>query len=185
MKTINIKGRPYVQVSERLKYFHENHKDLRINTSILHVTEDWVIMKADIIAGDGHVLCTGHATERREGNINKTSYVENCETSAVGRALGLFGIGSDGDIASADEVALARDAEPGQVDYIESLLQTSTLDLQNRGWVENQIPELTYVKAEQIINRLQECQRNPVESGDNYNQGDIDKALTKRLNREK
>ena len=38
-------------------------------------------------------------------NINKTSYVENCETSAIGRALAMLGIGIDTSIASANEVA--------------------------------------------------------------------------------
>ena len=49
-----------------------------------------------------------HAYEK-EGStfINKTSYIENCETSAVGRALGFLGIGIDGSVASADEVKTA------------------------------------------------------------------------------
>jgi hypothetical protein len=177
MKSINIKGREYFPVSERLKAFHEDYKELKILTSILNITENWVVMKADIIDKLGEVLCTGHASEVREGNINKTSYVENCETSAVGRALGLFGIGSDKDIASADEVALARDAEADQIEYIEKLLRTSTLDDEQQAWTERQLPSLTYAKAEKIIERLQQNQRDPIDGGENYNQGDIQKKL--------
>lgn len=78
-----------------------------------------VVMKATIADETGRVLATGTAYESKGSNyINKTSYVENCETSAVGRALGMLGIGSDSSMASADEMsnaiaaqAAAQDAE--------------------------------------------------------------------------
>ena len=65
------------------------------------------VFKAQIII-DGEVVATGHAYEKESSSfINKTSYIENCETSAVGRALGIFGIGIDASIASAEEVTNA------------------------------------------------------------------------------
>ena len=61
---------------------------------------------------EGMVVAVGHAHETRSGShINKTSFVENCETSAVGRALGMMGIGIDTSIASANEVEMAMQAE--------------------------------------------------------------------------
>ena len=182
MKTISIKGKPYVPVAERLHFFlnDDEYTGWKCLTEILEVTTDWVVMMATITDVNGYVRAVGHASERREGNINKTSYVENCETSAVGRALGFLGIGSQHDIASADEVALAIDAEPGQIDSILNLITTCSLNDEQRKYVEDSIIEMTYVKAEKCITYLLANQRDPIESGDNYNQGDIQKKLTKQ-----
>ena len=63
------------------------------------------VCKATIADATGRVIATGHAHEvQGASNINKTSYVENCETSAIGRALAMLGIGIDTSIASANEV---------------------------------------------------------------------------------
>ena len=65
-------------------------------------------MTATIADGDGKVLATGTAFEEKGSSyINKTSYVENCETSAVGRALAMLGIGSEENLCSADELVNA------------------------------------------------------------------------------
>ena len=182
MKTISIKGKPYVPVSERLNYFlnADEYAGWRCLTEILEVTENWVVMIATVTDVEGNVRAVGHDSERREGHINKTSYVENCETSAVGRALGFLGIGSQHDIASADEVALARDAEPDQIAAIENLLISCSLDDEQRRQVEDEMVTLTYVRAEKCIAYLLANQRDPIASGDNYNQGDIHKKLTKQ-----
>jgi hypothetical protein len=110
MKTIDIKGKPYVTVNERLKYFREQDafKGWRLETTILNADSDICLMKAEILNEEGHVMSTGHAYEEAGSTfINKTSHVENCETSAVGRALGNLGIGIDESVASFDEVATA------------------------------------------------------------------------------
>ena len=65
-------------------------------------------MKATIYNPEGRVVSSGHAYEEKDGSrINQRNHVENCETSAVGRALGFLGIGSDGSIASYEEVTNA------------------------------------------------------------------------------
>jgi len=110
MKTIDIKGKPYVTVNERLKYFRgENaYKGWQLVTSIVNADADMCLIKAEVIDDDGRVVSTGHAYEESaNGFINKTSHVENCETSAVGRALGNLGIGIDDSVASFEEVANA------------------------------------------------------------------------------
>lgn len=107
LKTINIKGKEYVEVNERLKYFRENHAEHSLITEIIQCTEEHCVMKATIY-NSGVEVATGHAHEIRSANfINKTSYVEVCETSAWGRALANFGIGIDSQVASAHEVANA------------------------------------------------------------------------------
>jgi hypothetical protein len=108
MKTVNIKGKEYVPVNERIKFFRENHKSLSIVSEILSDNDEKVVIKASIIDSAGVVLATGHAYEIKGSSfINKTSYIENCETSAWGRVLGCFGIGIDDSIASSNEVRTA------------------------------------------------------------------------------
>lgn len=112
MRTINIKGKEYVPVNERVKEFRAKYPELRVLTELVSLDENSVVMKATVSDMEGNVLANGYAQEDRgSSNINKTSYVENCETSAVGRALGMFGIGIDASMASADEVANAIDRQ--------------------------------------------------------------------------
>lgn len=112
MRTINIKGKEYVPVNERVKEFRAKYPALRVLTELVSLDENSVVMIAKVVDMDGNVLANGYAQEDRgSSNINKTSYVENCETSAVGRALGMFGIGIDASMASADEVANAIDRQ--------------------------------------------------------------------------
>jgi hypothetical protein len=104
-KTIDIKGKEYVEVNERVKYFIQNYKGYSIETDLLSNNGGVCVFKAVIKDENGRVISTGHAYEKESSSfINKTSYIENCETSAVGRALGFLGIGIDSSIASGDEV---------------------------------------------------------------------------------
>lgn len=108
LKTINIKGKKYVEVNERLKYFRSNYPNHSLTSQITHIDSEMVVIKSDIINENGKVLATGHAHEEKSASfINKTSYVENCETSSWGRALANFGIGIDESVASANEVDIA------------------------------------------------------------------------------
>lgn len=108
LKSINIKGKQYVEVNERLRYFRENYKDWSLESSVIEKTESSITIKATIKDNEGRVRATGIAEEIKGSTfINKTSYVENCETSAWGRALANLGIGIDVSVASFDEVANA------------------------------------------------------------------------------
>ena len=116
-KTTNIRGKQYVEVNERIKFFRQEdqYKGWSISTNIVHIDSDEVVMCTSILDNEGSVIATGHAHEvRGSSNINKTSHIENCETSAVGRALAMLGIGIDTSIASANEVvtAIAQQEEP-------------------------------------------------------------------------
>ncbi len=108
MKTVSIKGKQYVEVNERLKYFRQNFKGYSLLSSIIDLTDEKVVMKATITSPEGFEVANGTAYELAGSSfINKTSYIENCETSAFGRALANFGIGLDNSVASADEVSQA------------------------------------------------------------------------------
>lgn len=115
LKTVDIKGKVYVEVNERVKFFRsaEEYKGWSLETELLSNANGTCVFKASVKDENGIVKATGHAYEN-EGStfINKTSYIENCETSAVGRALGLLGIGIDSSIASSDEVQNAMNNQP-------------------------------------------------------------------------
>lgn len=107
MKTINIKGKEYITVNERLIYFRNqaNFKGWQIIETIVSIDDKEGIFKVSLFNDKGHEIASAHAQEYRDSSyINKTSFVENGFTSALGRALGYLGIGIDTSIASADEV---------------------------------------------------------------------------------
>ena len=106
-KTTNIRGKQYVEVNERIKFFRQEdeYKNWTISTEFTALDSEMCVCKCVIADPNQRVIATGHAHEERSSShINKTSYVENCETSAIGRALAMMGIGIDTSIASANEV---------------------------------------------------------------------------------
>jgi hypothetical protein len=112
--TVKIHGKDYKTVAERISEFRCNSawNLYAISTEIIEINENHCIVKATISDNNGNKISDGHALEFRDGSfINKTSYLENCETSAIGRALAFFGLSGD-EIASADEVANAIKSKP-------------------------------------------------------------------------
>lgn len=118
IKTKNIKGKEYAEVNERVIAFRKIYPDGFILTNMELRDDDGIgndgialfTAKVGFYREDGsmQILGTGTALEKESASmINKTSYVENCETSAVGRALGMAGFGIGASIASAEEVASA------------------------------------------------------------------------------
>lgn len=107
MKTIKIKGNEYIPVNQRLIYFRSQPKynGWQIKEEIVSLNEKEAIFKVTILDEKNVEISTAHSQEYRDSSyINKTSFVENGFTSALGRALGYLGIGIDTSIASADEV---------------------------------------------------------------------------------
>ena len=107
--TGEIKVTMYAPVNERVKAFRKTMPTGRITTQILQNDEKIIVVQAFVYGTDGELLATGHAFERKDGSyISKTSWLEVCETSAVGRALGFCGYGVDAAISSADELTGAQ-----------------------------------------------------------------------------
>lgn len=105
IRTTEIKGKQYSEVSQRIKAFRLVHPSGCITTEIIDMNNGIVTMKASVFDEQNHLLGTGFAQEKENSSfINKTSYIENCETSAIGRALGMCGYGVDVSVASAEEV---------------------------------------------------------------------------------
>lgn len=115
---VSIKGKDYAPVNQRILAFWELFPDGRIVTEKTSDDGARCDFRCEVYrdADDAIPAATGHAYEVKSGNINSTSYIENCETSAVGRALGLLGIGATTSIASAEEVQGAIAAQ-GNDDY--------------------------------------------------------------------
>lgn len=105
IRTMDVKGKEYAEVNQRIKAFRSICPGGSIVTQMLSNEDGMCVFKATVCDETGMVLGTGTAYEKETSSyINKTSYIENCETSAVGRALGMCGFGIDTSIASAEEV---------------------------------------------------------------------------------
>lgn len=113
---IDIRGKAYQTVALRVQTFRERFPDHTLMTEIVDRNDEYVIVKATI-AVNGLVLATGHAEEHRKSSqINRTSALENAETSAIGRALAAYGFGGT-EFASANEVQNAIHQQGARQDY--------------------------------------------------------------------
>jgi len=111
-----IRGKEYMEVKDRVMVFRKNHPEWAIITEIVENNESTgsVIFKAHIEDEKGRIRGTGHAHEFKDDKtsmVNKTSHLENCETSAIGRAMASLGIGVESSYASYDEVMIAKSKE--------------------------------------------------------------------------
>ena len=107
-RTGEVTSKDYAEVNQRIKAFRMLYPNGSISSKIVSMNDGVVVITAKVCDDSGRLLGMGTAYEK-EGStfINQTSYIENCETSAVGRALAMCGIGIDCSIASYEEVANA------------------------------------------------------------------------------
>ena len=143
-KTTDIKGKEYTEVNQRIKAYRMVYPNGSITTEILKLEDGVVLMKATILNEDGVVIGTGLAQEKEDSTfINKTSYIENCETSAVGRALGMCGFGIDTSVASAEEVKTAMANQEPKQDT-------------KKATKKNEINEVVLIKAQKLNIKLED-----------------------------
>lgn len=115
MKTINIKGKEYVPVVERVKEFHRLHPKGMINTEIVSNIDGRIIVKASVWTEDGsEKTFTGHSQAEWGKGLMGGVALEVAETSAIGRALGFANIGLLDGIASADEMRKVGKVKPDE-----------------------------------------------------------------------
>lgn len=141
INTTNIKGKDYAEVNQRIKAFRMVYPTGTIRTEMLSNENGVCIFKA-IVEIEGIILGTGTAYEKEGSSfINKTSYIENCETSAIGRALGMAGFGIDTSVASAEEVQNAI-IQQGQDDKIsKAQIEALNKSIENAG-IKDEVVEL-------------------------------------------
>ena len=160
IKTTDIKGKAYAEVNQRIKAFRQLYPDGFIKTELVSIESGICIMRATVgyctENGDRRTLATGTAYEKEDSSfINKTSYIENCETSAVGRAIGMLGIGIDTSVASYEEVANAINnqvkASESQIKCVEKYVRDipALLDYYHI----DKLEDLTVSQASEIIKR--------------------------------
>ena len=138
-KTVSIHGKEYATVALRLAVARRNlGTALDVVTKVISSDDKQVIMQADIFIEGKHVA-SGTAQEfRSTSRINQTSYVENCETSAIGRALAMCGLINDS-VASADEVSLAIEQSNKKLQSALKTLETIDHEGGYKSWLtENQ-----------------------------------------------
>lgn len=152
----------YAEVNQRIKAFRKVYPTATIKTTLESDTDNVCTFRAEIYY-NGELLATGTAREDKKGSvINQKNYIENCETSAVGRALGMCGFGIDTSLASADEVqnAIAKEqkTENGPL-TTEQMVIITNLSIDQKDHIRDtykkeNLMKLTYKEAEEIINSL-------------------------------
>lgn len=186
--TTDVKGKQYAEVNQRIKAFRMVYPEGYIHTHIVSLEKGICVMSAEVgyyrehttivdskdgkQYGDTYMekvlLGTGTAYEVQNSTfINKTSYIENCETSCVGRALAMCGFGIDTSIASKEEVENAiaqQDEEKKLQDETKQLLIKIRLLMKEKGVLPNEPSEhfgkpsneMTNDELEEVIKWLEE-----------------------------
>ena len=161
-QTIN---KEYAEVNQRIKAFRMVYPEGTIATEMLSNENGVCIFKASVYSkGDPTISCllgTGTAFEKSTSSfINQTSYIENCETSAVGRALGMCGFGIDTSVASAEEVQNAmanqeeKKATPKQVEILKKTYTGENLEKLLKANKVEKLEDIPMQTASSIIEKL-------------------------------
>ncbi len=199
LKSIELKNKKgevlgtYVEVHERIRYFRqapEYYGWSLISKIVWNATNDkQVTIEATIINQFGIEVATGLAMERVDSNfINQSSHIENCETSAWGRALGCLGIGITEHVRTKEEMESALlNQEPmseEQRKKISKLMQTldKSVPQNTRAKIFSDMHTFTPERAQQCIDFLEANQRELLA---HYpNQGDITTATGKAVDKD-
>jgi hypothetical protein len=162
INTTSIKGKEYAEVNQRIKAFRMVYPTGAIITDMVQNENGICIFRADIRNEEGDLIATGTAYEKENSTfINKTSYIENCETSAVGRALGMAGFGIDTSVASAEEVQNAINnqnkgnftdmpIQEGQKQWLKANLTEDELKRAIVNCGKKKLSDLNFMQAEKI-----------------------------------
>lgn len=171
LKSTDIKGKGYIEVNQRIKAFRQVYPTGTISTEIISLENGVVMMKTTVLDDNGKTLATGLAYEKESSSfINKTSFIENCETSAIGRALGFCGFGIDSSVASAEEVENAiinqgkqanqgsqgrseRKASPKQIEILKKIYQGDNLEKLLKFNKISKIEDISLQKASELISK--------------------------------
>lgn len=169
ISTTKVQNKDYAEVNQRIKAFRFLYPQGFITTNVESIQDGVCVMTARVgYYEDGKpvILGTGTAYEKENSSfINKTSYIENCETSAVGRALGMAGIGIDISVASAEEVQNAilnqegdKEATKTEKQSLMAILKSMNLDYKEVlgavGWKEGD--NLTKKQYVQVLANLRQ-----------------------------
>lgn len=161
----DIKGKSYIEVNQRIKAYRMVYPNGTIKTTLAKLENGICVFIAEVTNNDGEVIATGTAYEKENSTfINKTSYIENCETSAVGRALGMAGFGIDTSVASAEEVQNALEnqkedkkvilATENQIKMIKDMMSDEQINEACKLVKKENLNEFTIQEASSLIKKL-------------------------------
>ena len=156
ISTTNIKGKEYAEVNQRIKAFRMVYPTGSIITDLVELENGICTIKATVKDGD-NILGTGYAQEKEASSyINKTSYIENCETSAVGRALGMCGFGIDTSVCSAEELMNAlNNQEPTKKEKVSEYITEKQIAQLTELYRDNQEQLKKFLKKHNVENIVQ------------------------------
>ena len=178
-KTGEVSKKEYAEVNQRIKAFRMVYPDGFICTSMMSNADGVCVFRAEVgyynENGSRVVIGSGTAYEKEDSSfINSTSYIENCETSAAGRALGMAGFGIDTSVASLEEVKNAmanqkeepkaaapvadkpvRKASPKQIEVISRLYTGDNMAALLHFNGINRIEDLPMTVASSIISKIE------------------------------
>lgn len=154
---VKIHGKEYKTVALRVNEFRESaiYKGWSIMTEIVKIDDDQCVIKTQIVNPESKIVATGHAQEfRKASQINGTSYVENCETSSIGRALACLGLAGS-EFASANEVVNAIHQQSNPVKEVVTAAQLTVaknklLDASKEGKLKEAFFSLTSAVQEEL-----------------------------------
>ncbi len=162
--TGKIEVKKYAEVHERVKAFRKVYPTGGLPTEMIKFDDKVCIFKCSVYDENNNLLATGMASEKLTGNdkkdyINLTSMLENCETSAVGRALGFAGFGILGAIASAEEIKRVEEKkdpmenmpiQEGQKQWIKENLTEEEIKRAIINFGKSKLGELNFIEAEKL-----------------------------------
>ena len=150
-QTINVMGKDYATIALRVAVARRNlGSRLRIETEIMHNDKETCVVKATVLI-NGMIVATGLAEEKKNASrINQTSALENCETSAVGRALAFCGMTND-KIASAEEVSAAIEQQSKEIQQALKDLEAVSHAGNFQQWLTNNKSMLANLKAQNPV----------------------------------
>ena len=164
-KTGKVTKKDYAEVNQRIKAFRMVYPGGAITTDMVSNVDGICVFRATVRDEQGRILSTGTAYEKESSSfINRTSYIENCETSAIGRALGMAGFGIDTSVASYEEV---RNAQLNQDAKI-TKAQQAVIEKKYTGealqklltWAQvRTLSDMTADQATKVINQIKEREK--------------------------
>lgn len=154
----------YPEVAQRVTAFRKIEPNGEIRTQMLSFTDGVCVFRATIFDGEGKILASGHAYEKEaNGSINANDCIENCETSAVGRALAFCGFGSEESIASADEMRKVTSVGAASNLAAELVAEAEELGIDLKRvaiYYKKQVGELTNIELSDAIEQKKAARRN-------------------------
>lgn len=158
---------------EKIQYKKKIHVEFEVVTS----QKDFASVKANGVLNDTFIETFGSACEATVKGGN-AYYLEMAEKRALSRVVLKLMNMYEYDVLGEDEhIFDTEDATYKQITLMENLLRTSIFDERDKERFESEMNDMSAKTASELIEKLKDNQRDPIQSGDNYSAGDILKSI--------